>query len=206
MATKKHLVLDHDVHLRLRRRKKTLGISIREIGNSILRICLDRSIPMIELLRDELVDMGKITTAEYDTAIELAMKRLARTCTTDDAFLPSGTEGSSKSGSWDICHLCHLGPGNVRVYGFSARNMRKLMTPTHYHMQDLHALVLSGVVAFHVGTEQHHIGASSGFHIPAGQLHSTVPLTSDARMLVALVDPNADGDVATQVLAQVATS
>jgi len=206
VVSRKHLVLDHDVHLRLLRRKKILGISIRGIGNSILRVCLDKSIPMIEFLRDELVAMGKITPNEYDAAIQRAMKRAAEISRTDDSFLPAGNEGAVVSGSWTIKRLHHLKPGNVRIYDFSVDNMRGLMTPSHYHSQDLHALVLSGVVAFHVGTDQHHLAATSGIHIPAGQSHSGVPLAADTRMLVALVDQGTEDGVATTMLDQVRLS
>ncbi|MBE0634829.1 hypothetical protein IH601_02360 [Candidatus Bipolaricaulota bacterium] len=206
MATKKHLVLDHDVHLRLQRRKKDLGMPIKEIGNSILRVCLDKSIPLIEFLRDELVAMGKVTLDEYDAAIKQAMEMASRTYTTDDAFLPSGEEGDAICGSWTIQCLHNLNPDNIRIYCFSTHDMRKLMTPSHYHSQDMHALVLSGVVAFHLETDQHHLSVNSGLHIPAGRVHSKVPLTPDARMLVALVDPGTEDSAASKMLSRVRTT
>lgn len=181
MTTKKHLVLDHDVHLRLQRRKRELGISIKGIGNSILRTCLDRTAPLLDLVRDELIEMHKITAADYRGAVERVMARVAQQSAIDDAF-PLPAEGETVvSGSWEIECIHHPSSGGVCIYNCTAHNLRKLMTPSHYHKQDMHVLVLSGVVAFYIGTDQRHLSANSGLYIPAGQVHAKVPLTQDTR-------------------------
>ena len=189
MTTKKHLVLDYDVHLRLQRRKKQLGLSIKAIGNAILRICLDKSPSMFALLGDELIGMGRITPDEYNAAIERTLKRAAQIYAADDVFLLSAGEGSVPYGSWEL--KCLYGPEDdgTRVFSLQTRDKRGLMTPVHCHREDLHALVLSGKVVFQVGADQHVVGANSGIHVPAGQVHATSPLSSSARMLIALVDP-----------------
>lgn len=70
-----HLVLDDDVHKALKARKKKVGITVKEIGNSALRAAL--SIPTKEeLVVEKLVTTGKITRKEYVEAVRSAEREL----------------------------------------------------------------------------------------------------------------------------------
>ena len=78
MAGGKHLVLDDDVYLRLSRRKARTRLTMRTIGNSILRSMLShRRLP--DAIGERLIRMGKVSREEYARVLEESIKEVEKT-------------------------------------------------------------------------------------------------------------------------------
>ena len=74
--TQKHLVLDHDVHLRLAKRKREIGLSLRDIGNLILREVLSQPRLLVNTVGDRLVDLGLVDAEQFREALEHATAQI----------------------------------------------------------------------------------------------------------------------------------
>jgi len=186
-ASRKHLVLDHDVHLRLMRRKRETGLAASQIGNAILRVCLDGSVPQFELLRDTLVSAGKLTEADFDEAIAETIDALRAKTENWTDCLPESQSEPSNPGSWEIREIGEQEDGALRLLEFRARDRRERPTPAHHNAADVHVLIVSGHVLFAVNSRHSLHTAPSTLHIPAGSIHLSVPLTEDARYLAVSV-------------------
>ncbi len=180
-----HLVLDDDVHKALKARKKKTGITVKEIGNSVLRAAL--SIPTKEeLIVEKLVETGKITRKDYDQAtaaadraLKAAQKRAVEAVTRDVA------RKTLTIGSWEG-HELYCSPDNlVQIFDHWARDAKKIPTPELVHDEsDVWAIVVSGKVRLRVGKEERVLGPHEMAHVGPGTPHVSTPLTRATRVIL----------------------
>jgi len=184
MATKKHLVLDHDVYLRLRKRKRETGLPVTTIGNAILRTCLDHTAQRVDLLQKIMSDAGMLTPDEF---YELLAKTadISRQWSSDgDELLQAAIRDPAEAGNWAISVDYQASNGALMVVECWVQDRRKRPVEAHYHHDDEHVLVLNGSVLYQVKGEQHILHIRDTLCIPGGTVHAAIPLSDDARMLL----------------------
>jgi len=183
MAQKKHFVLDHDVYLRLMRRKRETGITASRLGNGILRACLDGSVSLLDLLRESLVKSGKLTDEEFFDAVRETIAAFRETRNDFGGHLPEDGQDSAEIGSWKVRRIRDSIENGHRVFCFEARNARKRQFPLHFHEEDAHVMVVSGEILFEVNCTQSMHRAPSSLLVRSGSIHSATPLSPDASFI-----------------------
>ncbi len=179
-----HLVLDDDVHKALKARKKTIGITVKEIGNSALRAAL--SMPTLEeLIVEKLVETGKITRNDYDQAVTAADKAIKTAHKKAAEMVAKGREGQTRIvGSWEGREIYRRPDGELQVFDQWAHDAKKVATPMLVHEKShVWATVLAGKVHVQFETEDKILGPHDTLHIAPGTPHSTTPLTKSTRAL-----------------------
>lgn len=186
----KHLVLDPDVHERLKSKKRKHGATLREIGNSILRSVLDRR-PLSEAIAKKLISQGKITLDDYETAREEVVRELDASARHVEEHLALTERGTFVSGSWEVL-VRETGasvPYQV-LEGWAIDGDRRPL-PLHLHEKsDEHFIVIAGrvLVAFDEGETVLEEGSS--LRVPAGRPHAVTPLTASTQMVVVCHPPD----------------
>ncbi len=180
-----HLVLDDDVHKALKARKKRVGITVKEIGNSALRAAL--SIPTKEeLVVERLIATGKITREEYDRAkqaaaqaLRSAQRRIA------EAMAHDPDRQVMTIGSWEGREVYRSPDDHVQVFDHWARDAKRVSTPELVHDEShVWAIVLSGKVRMRIDDEEKEFGPHTVIHIPPRTPHVSTPLTPDTRAVL----------------------
>jgi mannose-6-phosphate isomerase-like protein (cupin superfamily) len=185
---KKHLVLDHDVHLRLQKRKKSTGLTQQSIGNLILRSALSQPNLLMETVGKKLADSGAIQPEEYEEIVKSAIRDIGQTASTDTALLEPGPGDSLVAGSWQIEQLYCSPDNSFQVVEAWARNARNEPVAHHMHSEDEFVVVLSGCVMLEdAGRHTLLLEPGSQFRIQSGHLHSLVPLGRDVQTLITFV-------------------
>jgi len=186
MTQKKHFVLDHDVYLRLMRRKRETGLTASRIGNAILRTCLDANASFYRDLRERLVANGSLSEVAFDEAFRETVCSQSEAIEDWRDLLKLSDEGHQVVGSWEIREIGSC-KGACQVLEFLARDGRGQPIPLHHHAQENRVQVLSGHVLFVVDYRHVLLGAPEVLTIPSGSIHTATPLTDDARFLCVLV-------------------
>ena len=93
-------MLDRDVHLKLRRRKRQTGLTVKEIGNSVLRSMLSRPL-LSEVIAEKLVAMCKLSPKEYGGLVAEATREVDKATKQIDSWIQRTTNGTFVSGSWE---------------------------------------------------------------------------------------------------------
>ena len=180
-----HLVLDDDVHKALKARKKKIGLTVKEIGNSALRAAL--GVPTKEdLVVEKLVASGKITREEYEQAVALAEKEAkALQKKALEAAVPGRAPRTWEVGSWTIEEVYRSPDGELQIGLQSVRNGKKELTPTLVHDQShVWAVVLAGRVRLVVDGEQRVLEPHDVVHVPPGTPHASAPLVKTTRVVL----------------------
>lgn len=180
-----HLVLDADVHKALKARKKKVGLTVKEIGNSALRAAL--AVPTKEeLVVEKLVATGKITREDYEQAVANAEKEAkALQKTALEAVVPGRAPRTWEIGSWILEEIYRSPDGQLQVGDQRVGNGRKELTPILVHDEShLWALVLAGKVRLIVEGKEQVLGPGEAVHIPPGTPHASGPLTKTARAVL----------------------
>ena len=184
MATKKHLVLDHDVYLRLCKRKRDTGLPLTKIGNAILRTCLDHTAQRVDLLREVMFEAGKLTREEFDELLAKTADVARQWSTNGDELLQAAIRDSAQAGNWAMSVDYRASNGTLMVVECWVRDRRKRPVKSHYHHDDEHVLVLNGSVLYQVREQQHILHTQNTLYIPGGVAHAVTPLSDDARLLL----------------------
>ena len=185
MTQKKHFVLDHDVYLRLMRRKRETGLTASRIGNAILRTCLDANASFYRDLRERLVARGSLTGAAFDEAFRETVCSQSESIEDWRDLLELTDEGHGVVGSWEVREIGSC-KGACQVLEFVARDGRAHPIPLHHHVQENRVQVLAGQVLFVVDYRHVLLGEPEALVIPSGTIHTATPLTADARFLSVL--------------------
>jgi len=111
MSTKKHLVLDDDVHEALEQRKGLTGSSIKDIGNDVLRSSLE-SVFLGDIIGRILVESGKVSENEYGQALEQAFTKIK---TTPNLPVERTLKGTLVAGSWESRQLFQRSDGSFQI-------------------------------------------------------------------------------------------
>jgi len=184
---KKHLVLDHDVYLRLQKRKKATGIAQQSLGNMILRSVLSQPNLLIEVVGRKLADSGAIQLEEYNEAVLSAIRDIRQAATEGSTLLETGPGNTLVSGSWEVRPLYRSPDGSFQVVEVGARNARKKPIAYHVHSEDEYMLVLSGSVLLEDTGRHMLLDSGSCCRIQRGSIHSAVPLGEDVQALTTFV-------------------
>jgi len=183
MVSKKHLVLDDDVYLKLQRRKARTKLSEKAIGNSILRRVLSRP-PLSEAIGEKLVEMGKVSKEEYEQAVTDAIREIQKIPAAFSEIIEVTNQHTFTAGSWELKELCISQDRAFQVLEYWARDDKKVPLKPHSHTEFQYFIVVTGRVQIQLEEEPRVLGPTEFLGIPPGKIHSSVPLTKDARMLV----------------------
>ena len=183
MASEKHLVLERDVHLRLKEKKRQTGASAKEIANSILRSVLSRP-TLTELIGEKLVQMGKLTTDEYARITAEVIKDAQSIATPFDSVIRITSRKTLTTGSWEAREIYRSPDDTFQLVEGWARDERKNPTGIHYHEQYESIVVLTGKVAVQIETKEQILSPMDTICIKPHAVHSTTPLTPDTHVVV----------------------
>jgi len=182
MATRKHLVLDDDVYLKLKRRKARTKFTVKRIGNSLLRSELShRSLP--EAVGKVLVDMEKLSPEEYKEVLAEAERQIKTVPRSISEISKVSESNTFTSGSWKWKEIWKSSDEAFQVLESWARDAKKAPMQLHYHSEHEYLIVLAGRVSVQTETRDHILEAGDSFCISPELVHSTVPLTRDVRVV-----------------------
>jgi len=181
---KKHLVLDHDVHLRLQKRKKLTGLAQQSIGNLILRSVLSQPNLLMETVGKKLADSGAIPLEEYEEVVRSAIRDIGECAAKGTDLLELGPDSSLLAGSWQVNLLYRSPDDSFQIVEARARDARKEAIACHIHSEDEYGLVLSGCVMLDKAGQSTLVDAGNFFRIRSGYFHSLTPLCGDTKTLI----------------------
>jgi len=185
----KHLVLDEDVHRKLKQRKKETGLTVREIGNSVLRSVLWRH-SLSDLIGKRLVDSGAISAEEYTRIREEAVREATIKLHNTKAAIKVSKRGTIVTGSWEVREISCSSDGLYHVLEGWARDGRGRPMPPHNHEGDEYFIVLKGRISASIEEREMELVKAPGcLRVPAGAIHSVAPLTRDTRLITVLSPP-----------------
>ena len=184
---KKHLVLDYDVHLRLQKRKRKTGLSLRSIGNMILRAVLSQPTLLTDAVGKRLVDSGLLELDAYEEAVRQAVEDVERASLDGTELAVPGQDGNLVSGSWELRNAYRSPDEAFQIIEAWAADPRKKATATHSHAEDEHMLVLSGSVMLTEEGQEMILSAGMCYHILEGRIHSAIPLDTSVRILTTFI-------------------
>ena len=176
-----------DVHLRLIKRKKTTGLTIKQIVNSLLRCDLSRPHLFHDILGDLLVERSLVSRDLYAKIVEKALRRVSEGAASDSDVIPRETSETFRSGSWIVRTLHRCPHGSYQIAEESAADARRRPTPTHVHAADQHTRVLSGSVLVQLADCTELLSETDTYCIPAGRAHALMPLTRDTIVSVTFI-------------------
>lgn len=188
LKSHKHLVLDPNVHLKLRRRKRQTGLTVKEIGNSALRSILSRPL-LSEVIAEKLIEMGKLSPQEYERLVAEASREVNNKIDQIDSLIQRTTKQTFSSGSWELKEVYCSPDGAYQVVESWARDDKKTPMPSHQHEVCEFVIVLAGKVHLIVESKEHLLNALTVFHILRGHVHSGAPLTRDTRVVTVITPP-----------------
>jgi len=184
----KHLVLDPDVYLKLKRRKRDTGSSAQDVGNAILRSVLSRPL-LTDVIGKELVEMGKLSSDEYDRLLARATKKAQGMANLFDDLIHVTARKTISIGGWEAQEVFRPPDGAFQVLVAWVADGNRAPTTSHFHDQHEFILVVDGTVEVETEAEEHILKAQDSVSIPPGRLHNTIPLTEDARVIVVNTPP-----------------
>ena len=185
MSTKKHLVLDDDVHEILKQRKELTGSSIREIGNSVLRTSVE-SVFLGDIVGRILVKEGKVSEDDYSRALNQASTELRRSQTNLRVPVETSSKGTLVAGSLETRQIFRRSDGAFQVLESWTRDSRQLPMQPHRHAADEFFIVLQGRIVITMNGIPYTLDALNMLQVPAGVVHSVKPLDADCHFLEVL--------------------
>lgn len=189
MAADKHLVLDEDVHKKLKQRKKETGLTLREIGNSVLRSVLWRH-SLSELIGKKLVESGTISAEEFARIRGEVVKEATLTLYSAKAAIKITERGTIVTGSWEVREVSCSSDGLYQILEGWARDGRARPMPPHSHTGNEYFIVLKGRIRGTVEERETEVVKAPGLLlVPRGAIHTIAPLTKDTRGIVVLSPP-----------------
>ena len=185
MSTKKHLVLDDDVHEILKERKELTGSSIREIGNSVLRDSME-SVLLGDIVGKILVENGKVSEDDYSRALNQASAKLAQSQAIVRIPVETTSKGTLIAGSLETRQLFRRSDGAFQVLESWARDSMCLPMDAHRHTADEFFIVLQGRMLVTMAGVPYTMRPLNILQVPFGVVHSVKPLDPDCHFLAVL--------------------
>jgi quercetin dioxygenase-like cupin family protein len=186
MPTTKHLVLDDDVYEALIGRRDMTGLPISRIGNSILRAHI-AAVLLEDLLGEKLVESGRLSEGEYRDALEQALGELRRSFHPGHVSVEATANGRLIAGSWVIQSLLRPSDGSFQLLECWVRDSLQRPMEQHSHDADEYVISISGRSQWVTGGVPVVLRKGNMLQIPAGAIHSAVPLDPECHLLVATV-------------------
>lgn len=187
-STPKHLVLEDDVHRTLKAKKGLAGLSIREIGNAVLRSSMDRE-HLPDIVGRILVRMGKLSEDEYRQVLDQASAEAQRTRVDDTLPITRTRGGELVSGSWAMENLATSRSDLFQVLECWARDDHRIPMQEHHHDADEFVIALRGRTLITMDGVPVALGARNMLQIPAGCAHSGTPLDGTAHVVAVVMPP-----------------
>ena len=178
----KHLVLEDDVHRDLRRKKDQTGLTVRDIGNCILRAILKH-----ELLGDavcsKLVDRGIVSREQLVETRKQVVEELRASCKDVSDLVRHSDRDTLISGSWALRELYCAPDGSFQIVSARARDHRKRPFLPHTHASEELFVVLTGSLFITIDDRNEIVSAPGYVRVPQQAIHSTTPGSSDTLVL-----------------------
>ena len=176
-----------DVHLQLLKRRKTTGLTIKRIANSVLRCALSRSRLLCDAIGDILVQRGHVSKETYVEIVEEAIRTVNESASPDREAIRRESKAHYISGSWAIKTVHTCPNASYQLVEESAKDARRRPTPAHVHAADKYIRVLSGSVLANLPDRIVMLEALDSLHVPAGFAHALTPLSPDAKVSILFV-------------------
>jgi len=190
MPPDKHLVLDPDVHEKLKSKKRGRGSTLREIGNTILRSALDRP-ALSDAIARKLIEEGRITFEDYRRAKEGVFREHDAFHRHIEDLLEQTDRGTSLSGSWEASLLVSGAEKPYQVLEAWAIDAERTAVPLHCHdASDEFFVVIEGQLLVTLDEEEKLLEEGEIDRVPAGQPHAVTPLTDTTRILAICCPPD----------------
>jgi len=186
VGSRKHLVLDDDVHAHLTLQKRTTGLSLQEIGNSQLRAGL-RPSQLCHLLRTILTEAGQVTPSGYDAALREAASQLQEATTTGKLPIQRTEDGTFVSGSWELREAFRSVGNAFQIMECWARDANRLPMELHAHTADEYIIVLAGTLLLELDRSPVVLEASDHVRIPGQIAHAITPLDRDCHAMKVMI-------------------
>jgi quercetin dioxygenase-like cupin family protein len=186
MSTKKHLVLDDDVHEVLKEKKELIGSSIKEIGNSVLRTSL-RNVFLGDILGRTLVEEGLVSEDGFAHALEEASAELRTAQAKLKVAIDTTKKGTLVSGSLETRQLFRRSDGAFQVLECWTRDSRGLPMEAHSHAANAFFIMLQGRMLVTMTGIPYALRPLNVLQVPSGVVHSVKPLDADCHMLAVLI-------------------
>lgn len=185
----KHLVLDNDVHERLKARKRETGLTVKEIGNTALRAFLLRE-AREERIVEELVKSGLITREDYEQAAAQAAEELRSGYLSIRDLARVDADGSLRGfvrGGWAGREVARCPKGSWQIIEAWARDGRRELTPSHtYPGVQAYGVLLSGKILLVCGSETTVLAAPQVFQFASGHTCASAPIGKKTHLLMIL--------------------
>ena len=191
MNSRKHLVLDGDVHEALSRQKALTRLPLKEIGNSILR-SHSADLLMATIIGNLLVAEDLVTSAEYQELMDRAAGKVQQSFTDSSVLLEPKAGDSLTIGSWEIANILTSAKGTFQIMEYWARDTFRTPIPGHHHEGDEFLVSLRGRTIVTLRGTSHILGPKNMLQIPAGCTHSATPLDDTVHLIAILTCPQYD--------------
>lgn len=191
MATQKHLVLEDDVYQCLIARRNMTGVPMGKIGNSIIRSHIAQT-EFEHLLGECLVAAGRATPDQYHAAVESTHRLLRKRFSPGALTLEREPDGTLLCGSWAIKEVFAPSGFGYQVLEAWARDPWERAIEQHSHNADEYAIALGGKTLIIMNEVPCTLRRDSVLQIPAGAVHSAIPLDIESRLLLVVIPPVAE--------------
>jgi len=181
LASKKHLVLALDVHQKLRKKKEETGLTVTEIGNSILRETLSRP-SFGEMVGQKLIEMGRISPVDYEEALAHVLSESKGSTNPFVDLLRVTPNHTLVGGCWEGKERYVAADRSYQIIEWWVADTKEPPI-AHHHEQAGIITCLFGGVKIVIDTESHVLGAGDAVKIPARVVHTVASLTDNARTL-----------------------
>jgi len=185
-------VLDYDVHLHLKRGKQRLGITVKELGNTLLRRVLSQPL-LDEVIGQRLVQMGRLSPEEYTQVVAEATNEIRKRAAKAKDLIRINPDHTLIFGPMQVRSVVRDPDGAFQVFESRLEDLRKKPIPPHHHDEEQQfIIVLSGKLLVDVEGSPSLLEPLMSLHIPSGAVHSSLPLTEELRLLTINVPAGPD--------------
>jgi len=153
-----------------------------------MRSVLSRAL-LTDFIGEKLVEMGKLSSDEYDQLLAEATKKAQGMANLFDDLVSITDRKTITIGSWEAQEVFRPSDDAFQVLYAWISDGSRAPTASHYHDQHEFILVLNGAVEVETETQDHILKPQDSVSIPPGKLHNTIPLTEDARVIVVNTPP-----------------
>lgn len=185
----KHLVLDEDVHVALKKKKGETGVNVKDLGNSVLRSVLERPL-LTEAIGRRIVSSGLLSVEEFSELRRDALRDITTPVSKAASVFQPTAHNTFVAGSWEMRELALDAENQFQVFSMWTRDLRFKPIPLHTHDGAEYWMILSGAMIVTIDAESQVLKAPDCKVIPSGASHSSAPLTQDTRLIVVLSPPN----------------
>lgn len=191
MKPPKHLVLEEDVHRALRKKKTETGITVKDLGNCVLRSVLERPL-LIEAIGAKLVADGLLDEEQFDAIRAAALEQICTSAADAGSIVQPTARNTMASGSWEMRELSFDPDNKHQVLSAWVKDHRMRPIKMHKHAGVEFLNLLSGSVLLTIDIESQILTAPATVTIPASAFHSVTPLERETRM-IAVISPHEPG-------------